>query len=96
MNYYRNLVSVDVRLSMRISWKINTQPAATFVTRLLSTRQMHGGLVFCQAQQEFLLFFKRTYIWLCRWTGYYYPLIRDLQKASKSTGCGWSIPGLQS
>lgn len=33
---------------------MNTQPQATFVTGLRSTRQTHGNLVFHYAQQGFL------------------------------------------
>lgn len=54
MKYYTNLVSVEVGLSMCISWVVNTQPQATFVTGLHSTGQTHGRLLFCQAQQGFL------------------------------------------
>lgn len=54
MKYYTGLVSVEVKLSMCISWIINTQPQATFVTGLHSTRQTLGGLVFSQTQQGFL------------------------------------------
>lgn len=54
MKYYTDLVSVEVKLSLCISWIINTQPPPTFVTGLHSTRQTHGGFVFCQAQQGFL------------------------------------------
>lgn len=48
------LLSAEVKLSMCISWKKNTQPQATFVTGLRSTRQTHGNLVFHYAQQGFL------------------------------------------
>lgn len=58
MNYYMNLVSVEV------SWKINTQPAATFVIRLLGRHMV--GLSSVRLSRNSLLFYKRTYIWLCR------------------------------
>jgi len=54
MKYYMDLLRVEVKLLMCISWIINTQPQATFVIGLYSTRQTHGGLVFCKAQQGFL------------------------------------------
>lgn len=52
MKYYMDVISVEVKLSMCISWRINIPPQATFVPRLPSNRQAHGGL-FCQAQQGF-------------------------------------------
>lgn len=54
MKHYTDLVSVEVKLSMCISWIQDTQPQATFVTGLHGNKQTHCGLVFCQTQQGFL------------------------------------------